>query len=148
MSEENLSQEDRDSLSDVLDALIPASADGRLPAAGSLGIGDSVWAGGADMRPAIREGLATVRSLSREHGAANLGALSDADRALVLEAISAQHPLFMPGLIFHTYVHYYQHDQVMEALGLEARPPHPKGFDLELGDLSLLDPVRDRGPLA
>jgi len=32
------------------------------------------------------------------------------------------------------------------ALGLEARPPFPKGYVLEQGDWSLLDAVRKRAP--
>jgi hypothetical protein len=35
----------------------------------------------------------------------------------------------------------------MRSLGLEARPPYPKGFELEQGDWSLLDPVRAGPPL-
>jgi hypothetical protein len=35
-------------------------------------------------------------------------------------------------------------DRVVRSLGLEPRPPHPKGHVLEDGDWSLLDPVRAR----
>jgi hypothetical protein len=41
---------------------------------------------------------------------------------------------------------YYRDDRVMISLGLEARPPFPKGHVLEQGDWSLLDPVRTRKP--
>jgi hypothetical protein len=41
---------------------------------------------------------------------------------------------------------YYRDDRVMVSLGLEARPPFPKGYVLEQGDWSLLDPVRARKP--
>ncbi len=41
---------------------------------------------------------------------------------------------------------YYRDDRVMESLGLEARPPFPKGHEVEQGDWSLLDPVRARKP--
>jgi hypothetical protein len=41
---------------------------------------------------------------------------------------------------------YYRDDRVMVSLGLEARPPFPKGHVLEQGDWSLLDPVRVRKP--
>lgn len=37
---------------------------------------------------------------------------------------------------------YYRDDRVMHSLGLEPRPPFPKGHTLEQGDWSLLDPVR------
>src|SRR5580693_9556569 len=41
---------------------------------------------------------------------------------------------------------YYRDDRVVRSLGLEPRPPHPKGHVLEDGDWSLLDPVRARAP--
>lgn len=41
---------------------------------------------------------------------------------------------------------YYRDDRVMLSLGLEPRPPFPKGHEIEQGDWSLLDPVRKRAP--
>jgi hypothetical protein len=40
---------------------------------------------------------------------------------------------------------YYRDDRVLRSLGLELRAPFPKGYTLEQGDWSLLDPVRERG---
>jgi hypothetical protein len=42
---------------------------------------------------------------------------------------------------------YYRDDRVVRSLGLEPRPPYPKGHELEEGDWSLLDPVRTRSPM-
>ena len=39
---------------------------------------------------------------------------------------------------------YYRDDRVLRSLGLELRPPFPKGYALEQGDWSLLDPVKAR----
>jgi len=39
---------------------------------------------------------------------------------------------------------YYRDDRVLRSLGLELRPPFPKGHILPDGDWSLLDPVKDR----
>jgi hypothetical protein len=39
---------------------------------------------------------------------------------------------------------YYRDDRVVRSLGLEPRPPFPKGYPLEQGDWSLLDPVKAR----
>lgn len=39
---------------------------------------------------------------------------------------------------------YYRDDRVMRSLGMEPRPPFPKGFVVDQGDWSLLDPVRRR----
>ena len=40
---------------------------------------------------------------------------------------------------------YYRDPRVMRALDMDARPPFPKGFEVEPGDLSLLEPVKNRG---
>jgi hypothetical protein len=42
---------------------------------------------------------------------------------------------------------YYRDDRVVRSLGLEPRPPYPKGYELEDGDWSLLDPIRARPPM-
>ena len=42
---------------------------------------------------------------------------------------------------------YYRDDRVVRSLGLEPRPPYPKGHVLEDGDWSLLDAVRARSPM-
>jgi hypothetical protein len=41
---------------------------------------------------------------------------------------------------------YYRDDRVLLSLGVEPRPPFPKGHVLEQGDWSLLDVVRQRKP--
>jgi hypothetical protein len=39
---------------------------------------------------------------------------------------------------------YYRDDRVLRSLGLELRAPFPKGYTLQDGDWSLLDPVKAR----
>jgi hypothetical protein len=41
----------------------------------------------------------------------------------------------------------YRNDRVVRSLGLDPRPPHPRGHELEDGDWPLLDPVRARAPM-
>jgi hypothetical protein len=42
---------------------------------------------------------------------------------------------------------YYRDDRVLGSLGMDPRPPFPKGHTLEQGDWTLLDAVRDRPKL-
>jgi len=42
---------------------------------------------------------------------------------------------------------YYRDDRVMRSLGQEPRPPFPKGYVVEQGDWSLLDPVKQRSAI-
>jgi hypothetical protein len=137
-------------LSSVLDEVIPPSPDGRLPGAGTLGLAGT-------LRPALQHqpglaaavdaGLAAADALAQRRGAERFAELPKPERRDVLNEVAAAQPGFLPGLIFHTYVGYYQDARVVEALGLEARPPHPKGYEIESSDLALLDAVRRRPKL-
>ncbi len=39
---------------------------------------------------------------------------------------------------------YYRDDRVLLSLGMEVRAPFPQGYEVEDGDWSVLDPVRQR----
>ncbi len=134
-------------LSAVLDEIVPPRADGALPGAGALGLIARIETAvreSPDLRPAISQGLAALEERARCRGAASFPELARDARLEVLNELASSAPAFLPALIFQTYVGYYEHPRVMEALGLEARPPHPKGYAMDPGDFSLLDPVRER----
>ena len=137
-------------LSSVLDEIIPPRPDGRLPGAGELGLGGYI-AGAAekapDLRTALVQGLAALGDLAGRRGSEGFAALSKADKLEVLNEVATAEPAFLPGLIFHAYAGYYQNGRVLEALGMEPRPPHPEGYAIEPSDLTLLDPVRQRPKL-
>jgi hypothetical protein len=65
----------------------------------------------------------------------------------VLEQFRRDNPVLTAALVAATVRCYYRDDRVMRSLGMEPRPPFPKGFDVAQGDWSLLDPVRARGKL-
>ena len=140
MSDELLSQR---ALCAVLDELIPAR-DASLPGAGSLGVGEYVGEKLGDATPLVAGGLAALDALARERGAADFADLPADERAPLIREAAPAHPGFVESLVFHTYNGYYQHPRVSVAIGLEARPPHPEGYELEAGDLGLLDAVRRR----
>jgi hypothetical protein len=146
-SQDVFSPDEAGVLSSVLDEIVPPRADGALPGAGGLGLVERIEEAvrkSPDLRPALGEGLAALAELARSRGGGSFSELAREVRLEVLNELAGRAPAFLPALIFQTYVAYYEHPRVLEALGLEARPPHPKGYELELGDLSLLDPVRAR----
>jgi hypothetical protein len=98
-------------------------------------------------RAALLPGLAALGERARRDGAAGFAALPADQRLAALNEIAAAHPAFVPNLVFQTYVAYYREDRVLEGLGLEPRPPHPKGHELAPMDPTLLDVVRGRPPL-
>jgi hypothetical protein len=138
----------RGALTAVLDAIVPPSADGRLPGAGELGLARAIEEQLGAMCAFTARGLDALDALARERGAAGFAALAAADRTQALNAHAASDPGFLPGLVFQIYSAYYQHPRVLEGLGLEPRPPHPKGYPLDQPDLeALLAPVRARTKL-
>jgi hypothetical protein len=143
------SDAERKILSCVLDVLIPASDDGRFPAAGTLGLGaavEQVAARTPGLDALVRSGLEALDAAARARGAAGFAAAAPAERRALLEEVAAAQPGFVPALVFHTYTGYYQHPRVFEALGLEPRPPFPRGHELAPVDPALLAPVRRMRP--
>jgi len=138
-------------LAAVLDALIPPSADGRMPGAGALGIAAALDADARRTPPlaeAIRRGLGALDAAARAAGADGFDALPADAREGALRDVAARDPGFLPGLLFHAYAAYYAHPRVLDGLGLEPRPPFPKGYAMVPSDLGrLLARVRGRAPL-
>ena len=138
-------------LSGLLDEIVPASADGRIPAAGALGIADFlVSKASADpaLAASLREVLSHAAALAEARGA-NFDDLDAAGRIAVVEALEQEAPDAFTALLWHTYMGYYSRADVRPHFGLSDRPTQPEGYELpeddpdELADM--LAPVRSRG---
>jgi hypothetical protein len=135
----------RETLRALLNIIVPPSADGRMPGAGELAalVRDVAGAGAAVAQ--LRELLARLdRDAIAQCGVA-FGALDEASRVSLLDELRTRDPAPLQQLALATVTGYYQQDRVLEGLGMEARPPFPKGYQVEPGDLSMLDPVIARG---
>ena len=131
----------------MLDCLIPPSPDGRLPGAGSLGVRaqlETALAESPELGPLIAAGLQALETEAQDRHQRAFAALEAPQRSALFADFAQAQPGFVGALVFHTYLGYYRNPRVVEALGLEARAPFPKGYQLEPNDLSLLDPVRER----
>ena len=129
-----------------LDLVIPPSADGKMPGAGSLGIAATVAAGvDADVRlgPHVRAGLLSLYEAAG--GPGGLAALPVEARVELVRSQAKAHPMFMVGVARHLYPAYYQHPRVLEGLGEPPRAPFPEGFEVEATDVELLAKLRPRG---
>ncbi len=129
----------------VLDEIIPPSDDGQFPGAGQIGLAGHVEEALQDapeLRVMIMQGLSDLDTQARSRKATDFAALPRADKIQLLNEWG-----FVLPLTLHTFTAYYQHPRVLAALGLEPRPPHPKGYEMQPNDLSLLDAVRRRPKL-
>jgi hypothetical protein len=135
-------------LSAVLNRLIPATDD--FPGAGDLGIAsyvDTVVGRFAELKRLFAQGLTDIALASQALQGQDFVNLADDQKDAVLRQVEILQPVFFEALVQHTYSGYYSHPAVVRLLGLEARPPQPRGYHLEPLDLTLLDRVKQRGPL-
>lgn len=135
----------RANLDIVLNMIVPPSADGRMPGAAEVGVPAYLFAEAPDALPVLRQELDELERRSRERFARGFAELEQNERKPLLDELRAQQPSFMSRLAMEALACYYQHDRVIEGLGMEVRPPYPKGYQVVQGDLSLLEPVRARG---
>ena len=138
----------RELLTRVLDRIVPAG--GGLPGAGELGVGEFVESAAGSSPGQTRllvDGLKLIEVTGGRHGSESFGELDDDAKDEVLGDVESTSPEFFDELVRLTYVGYYSQPRVAAALGLEARPPQPLGFDMQQGDLSLVENVRKRGPV-
>jgi len=145
-----LTDDERRTLACVLDELVPPAPERRLPGAGEIGLAAHMERLAAELpafRAALLPGLAALREIAQRRGAAGFAALRGEERLSALNELAAAQPAFVPNLVFQTYVAYYREGRVLESLGLEPRPPHPKGHELAPLDPARLDAVRARPPL-
>ena len=143
-----LADAQRELLTRVLDRIVPAG-DG-LPGAGELGVAEFVESAVCSSLGQTRllvDGLKLIEVTGGRHGSEAFGELDDDARDQVLRDVESTSPEFFDELVRLTYVGYYSQPRVAAALGLEARPPQPLGFDMQQGDLSLVENVRKRGPV-
>jgi hypothetical protein len=135
-----LTEDETSDLREIAGAMIPADPALGMPGADdSVILADIVKSVGRDL-PKVREALAAI---ARKSGGAFASLDQDGREALLNDyyanggAASATLGRVILGA-------YYRDDRVLIAIGHEARAPFPKGYDVEQGDWSLLDPVRRR----
>ena len=143
------SDERRALLRQVLDAIVPPSSDGSFPGAGELGVGERIeemLAEKPDFARTIQQGLASIGRLAENRHPSGFGGLSESERETLLREVEAAEPASFGALVMCAYLVYYSDRRITDLLGVR-NPPQPEGYDLESGDLRLLDPVRVRPKL-
>lgn len=131
-------------LNALMDQLIPASRDGRMPAARSLSLFADIATMPAKDRALFEEGLADLDRRSIDAHGVGFAALGIAEARALVNVLRAAASPFIQSFMTQTVGRYLAHDVVMPLIGLEARPNWPKGHVVAQGDWSLIDVVRRR----
>ncbi len=145
---ETIDEDLRKKLSALLNTMIPPNEDLGVPGAGDDAI--------------VKQVVQSIRAASLQRMVDGIEAIEKstiADLNLPFSQLAQEereHWFHMHDLARHDFVRtmgsltlqcYYCDPRVLDSLGVEPRPPFPKGFEVETGDLSLLDPVRNRGKI-
>jgi len=120
--------------------MIPASEAFAIPGADDAAIFDDILHSLGRDRDDVRAALTRLADLS----GGSFAELDPARQEAVAEAFLSGNTPEITTLGRVVLQCYYRDDRVMRSLGLDPRPPFPKGHTIEQGDWSLLDPVRAR----
>ena len=132
-----------DDLRAIASVMIPASAEFDVPGANDPAIQADILATLGRDATLVQEALDVLAQLAGQP----LASLDQARREAVALELRANGGAAVATLTRVILQCYYRDDRVVRSLGLEPRPPYPKGHELEEGDWSLLDPVRARAPM-
>ncbi len=147
VSDKLLSADQRAILDIVLDQIIPPDPAREKPSAADVGVFEYI----AERNPTSYE------EIGRQLDELDERATSTYDQRYVeltrelqdsaLNSLREQDPRFLFGLSLQAVECYYLDGRVMTAIGLPPRAPYPDGYSVHRGDLTLLDPVRERGEI-
>jgi hypothetical protein len=142
-NEPTLTPAQRDDLRTVAAMIIPESAEYKVPGADDAKIQADILATLGRDTWQVTEALDHLARLAGQP----LADLDQAKREAVAKEFRSSGGAAAATLIRVVLQCYYRDDRVVHSLGLELRPPFPKGYTLEQGDWSLLDPVKARPPM-
>ncbi len=138
-----LSADQRRSLYCLAEMIIPASAEYEVPGAGD----ELIF---ADILHSVGRDAEHVATVLRRLDVLSGGVFADLDTGRqkdVAERLHVEGGESLTHTVRIILQCYYRDDRVMRSLGMEVRPPFPKGFEVEQGDWSLLEPVRKRAKI-
>ncbi len=138
---DGLDDAERESLRCLVAEIVPASADPAMPGADDPTIFADILASLDRDADGVRAALHRLDALSGGRFAAQ----EPSARRSSAQRLREAEPAHASVLAAVTLRCYYRDDRVMRAIGMDVRPPYPKGFEVAQGDWSLLEPVRARG---
>ena len=146
-SDDPFAGDERRTLLALVGAVIPASAEHELPGADDPAIAADIVATARPHHETIATALRHLESMAMQRFDIGYADLDPTSRARLARELTRSRFAGVGTLVTITAQCYYRDDRVMQSLDMEARPPFPQGFDVPQGDWSLLDPVKQRGPI-
>jgi len=143
----DFTEDEKRTLSALVDMIIPASEVHDVPSAADAAIFTTILSDAQRHRDRFGTALAALNELARQAHDVVFANLSADQRDSIATTFREEHADDAALIASVTAQCYYRDDRVMLSIGMEPRPPHPLGYVVEQGDWSLLDPVRGRDDL-
>lgn len=137
----------RPTLDTVLEIIVPADPERGLPSARDVNVVAYLAEHSAGYWGELERQLQLLDASARRQFAVPFAELTPDERMRVAHQLRSADPTFLRRLALEAITCYYQDDRVMLAIGLEPRPPAPKGHEAYAGDFSLVNPVVARGSI-
>ncbi len=142
-----LTQSQMSTLRAIADVIIPPAPQYDVPGAGDESICAAIVIDAAAKLVRLASALDAADAMAQDvHGRA-MQQLDEEQRLTLAHEFRDRYPHDAQLLEVLVAQCYYRDPRVVRSLGLEARPPHPQGYELEQGDWSLLEPVRRLDPI-
>jgi hypothetical protein len=132
-------------LNDILNFIIPPSDNGKI--LGAAEVDFLIYIQNENQVQSIQEGISNVDMESKNKFGLDFSKLNKSMKIDLIDELRRKHVYFFNHLTTLAIQCYYQHDTVLEQIGLEPRPPFPEGFQIKEGELTLLGPVYMRGKI-
>ena len=126
--------------------VIPASVEHGVPSADDPEIVDNILQDASRRPEQLRAALAALDAVAQSQSGIPFADLGADQRVAATGTFRETHEGHANLVANLTVQGYYRDERVMRSIGLDPRPPHPLGYEVEQGDWSLLEPVKGRAP--
>ena len=135
----------------ILETLIPASKDGKIPSANNILIIEKLKQEAIKdnkFKSLLLDGLKHIKQMLIETGN-DLNSIDLRNFTNLICKLEDQKPEFFNAFLRQTYIAYYNQPSIRTHFGLSANPPHPEGYNVPSETIeeisSLVAPVIKRG---
>lgn len=142
---DQLTADQQQTLQCVLDMIIPEDRRRGKPSAAEIDVFSFIQLHEPGYVDTLKQELDEVIAESLKVHGGTFQSLANTQQLQLVDTLRRASSGLFRQLAVWTATAYYQDDRVMEAIGLPARPPFPLGYEVESGDIGLLDPVKARG---
>lgn len=146
-SDSPLTDEQAETLKTLVGLMIPASETYGVPGADDPQIFGEILVAARKHAGVVSEALTTFAQAAETDLAKPFTEVTTAEGQEIVNRVQALQPRWVAVLVSITVECYYRDARVMASLEMPPRAPFPEGYDVPQGDWSLLDPVRERGPI-